>query len=63
MYSWAIDERKVERMDNPCAKITKNLPKRRQGDVVLSSREARTVWQAAADIGYPFGTHIVWQLW
>jgi hypothetical protein len=57
MYSWAIDERKVKRMDNPCAKITKNLPKRRQGDVVLSLREARIVWQAAADIGYPFGTH------
>src|SRR5437868_5762048 len=49
MYSWAIEERRVRRTDNPCSHITKNLPKKKQGDVVLTLEEARIVWQAAAD--------------
>jgi integrase len=58
MYSWAIDEAKVKRKDNPVSKITKNLPSKKQGEVVLSLREARIVWDAAKETGYPFGTHV-----
>lgn len=58
LYSWAIDESKLKRKDNPASKITKNLPKKQQGDVVLSLREARIVWDAAEATGYPFGTHV-----
>lgn len=57
MYSWAMDESVLKRRDNPASKIQKNLPKKKQGEVVLSLREARIVWQAAKDCGYPFGTH------
>ncbi|MGH8178688.1 MAG: tyrosine-type recombinase/integrase [Steroidobacter sp.] len=57
MYSWAIEERIVKRQDNPASKIQKNLPKKKKGEIVLSLREARIVWQAAQDCGYPFGTH------
>lgn len=58
MYTWAIDEGKLRRKDNPASKIDKNLPKQRQRDVVLSLKEARIVWRAAESIGYPFGTHV-----
>jgi integrase len=58
MYSWAIDEGKLKRKDNPVSKITKNLPNKQQGDVVLSIDEARIVWRAAQETGYPFGTHV-----
>jgi len=58
MYSWAIEEGKLKRKDNPASKIEKNLPKKRQGDVVLSLNEARLVWDAAEATGYPFGTHV-----
>lgn len=58
MYSWAIDEEKLKRKDNPASKIDRNLPKKRQGDVVLSLDEARIVWKAAEVTGYPFGTHV-----
>jgi integrase len=58
MYSWAIAEGKLARSDNPASKIDKNLPRRKQGDVVLSLNEARIVWQAAEATGYPFGTHV-----
>ncbi|MGH8217485.1 MAG: tyrosine-type recombinase/integrase [Steroidobacteraceae bacterium] len=58
MYTWAIDEGKIKREDNPVSKIDKNLPKAKQRDVVLSLNEARIVWQAAQSIGYPFGTHV-----
>lgn len=58
MYSWAIDESKLKRRDNPCSKITKNLPKAKRGEVVLSVDEARIVWHAAEATGYPFGTHV-----
>ena len=57
MFSWAIDEGKIKRKDNPVSKITKNLPTKKCGEVVLTLREARIVWQAAKDCGYPFGTH------
>ena len=58
MYSWAIEEDKLKRKDNPASKISRNLPKKRQGDVVLSLDEARVVWKAAELTGYPFGTHV-----
>jgi integrase len=58
MYSWAMDEGKLKRPDNPASKIDKNLPKKKQGDVVLSLNEARIVWRAAEATGYPFGTHV-----
>jgi integrase len=58
MYAWAIDEGKLKRQDNPASRIDKNLPKAKQRDVVLSLKDARTVWKAAESIGYPFGTHV-----
>lgn len=58
MYSWAMDEAKLRRQDNPASKIVKNLPKKKARDVVLSLNEARIVWQAAESTGYPFGTHV-----
>ena len=58
MYSWAIEEAVIKRTDNPASKIQKNLPKKKQGETVLSLSEARAVWQAAQDCGYPFGTHV-----
>ena len=57
MYSWAIDEGVLKRKDNPASKMQKNLPKAKRGETVLTLREARIVWQAACDCGYPFGTH------
>ena len=47
MYSWAMEEGKLKRKDNPASKIDRNLPKKKQGDVVLSLSEARIVWDAA----------------
>jgi integrase len=58
MYSWAINEAKLRRSDNPASNIVRNLPKRKARDVVLSFNEARIVWQAAESTGYPFGTHV-----
>jgi integrase len=58
MYTWAIEEGKLKRKDNPVSKIDKNLPKPRQGETVLSLSEARIVWQAAQDAGYPYGAHV-----
>lgn len=58
MYSWGIEESKIKRKDNPASKITKNLPKKKEGDVVLSTREARIVWDAAEATGYPYGSHV-----
>lgn len=62
MYSWGMEERKIKRSDNPAARITKNLPKKKEGEVVLSLAEARIVYRAAAATGYPFGTHTQLQL-
>jgi len=58
LYSWAMEEGKLRRTDNPASKIDKNLPKKKSRDVVLSLNEARIVWQAAQATGYPFGTHV-----
>jgi len=58
MYSWAMEEGKLKRKDNPASKIDRNLPKKKQGEVVLSLNEARIVWDAAEATGYPFGTHV-----
>lgn len=57
MYSWAIDESVLKRKDNPASRMQKNLPKQKRGETVLTLREARIVWAAAKDCGYPFGTH------
>jgi integrase len=57
LYSWAIDERVLKRQDNPASRIQKNLPKKKTGETVLSLKEARIVYQAAKDCGYPFGDH------
>jgi len=57
MYSWAMEESVLKRQNNPASKIQKNLPKKKPGEIVLTLREARIVWQAAKDCGYPFGTH------
>ncbi|HTE40762.1 MAG TPA: tyrosine-type recombinase/integrase [Steroidobacteraceae bacterium] len=57
MYSWAMEESVLKRQNNPASKIQKNLPKKKTGEIVLTLREARIVWQAAQDCGYPFGTH------
>lgn len=58
MYSWAMDESKIKRKDNPASKITKNLPKKKQGEVVLSTIQARIVWDAAETCGGPYGDHV-----
>lgn len=58
MYSWAMDEGKLKRKENPGSKITKNLPSKNQGEVVLSLAESRMVREAAESTGYPFGTHV-----
>jgi integrase len=58
MFSWAMDEGKLKRKENPVSKITKNLPSKNQGEVVLSLLETRIVWEAAKATGYPFGTHV-----
>lgn len=57
MYSWAIDEGVLKRKDNPASRMQKNLPKQKRGETVLMLREARVVWQAARDCGFPFGSH------
>ncbi len=57
MYAWAIEEEKLRRQDNPASNIIKHLPKPRRGETVLSLGEARLIWQAAKDCGYPFGVH------
>jgi len=58
MFTWAMEEGTLKRRDNPVSKITKNLPNKSQGEVVLSTAEARIVWDAAQATGYPFGTHV-----
>ena len=58
MYSWAMEEGKLKRKDNPASKMDRNLPKSKQSGVVLSLNEARIVWNAAEATGYPFGTHV-----
>lgn len=57
MFSWALDEEKLKRKDNPCRKLAKNLPKAKQGETFLTLEEARIVYEAAKDCGYPFGCH------
>jgi integrase len=58
MFTWALDEGKLKRKDNPASKIDRNLPKKKEREVVLSLNEARIVWAAAESAGYPFGTHV-----
>jgi integrase len=57
MVGWAIEERLVNREDNPASRMERNLPKKRKGDRVLSLEEMRTVWRAA-DSGFAFDNHV-----
>jgi integrase len=52
---WGLDEKKFFRPDNPASNMESNLPKKKKGGRALSMGELRDAWQAAADIGYPFG--------
>ena len=56
-FTWAQDEKVIRRADNPATKMDKNLPRKKEGEIVLTLDEARIVWQALKDCGYPFGTH------
>jgi len=58
LYTWGQEEGVIKRRDNPASKIEKNLPKKKKGEIVLTLAEARIVWQAAKDCGFPFGTHV-----
>jgi len=55
LITWGIGEDKITRESNPAANMEKNLPKKKRGERVLSLLEARAVWRAAGDLGYPFG--------
>jgi hypothetical protein len=55
MISWAIEEGKTTRTDNPVSGMGKNLPRKHQRERVLSLEEARMTWVAAEALGYPFG--------
>lgn len=55
LITWGMDEDKITRESNPAANMEKNLPKKKRGERVLSLLEARAVWRAAGDLGYPFG--------
>ena len=55
MISWGRSEELLKRPDNTASGMESSLPKKRQKDRVLSTNEARIVWQAAETLGYPFG--------
>jgi integrase len=55
MFTWGMDEKKVKRADNPFSNMEKNLPKKNKGQRALNLQEAQNAWDAACDIGYPFG--------
>jgi hypothetical protein len=44
MVGWAIEERLVNREDNPASRMERHLPKKRKADRVLSIDEVRAVW-------------------
>jgi hypothetical protein len=56
MVGWAIEERLVNREDNPASRMERHLPKKRKADRVLSIDELRAVWRAA-DSGFAFDNH------
>ena len=55
MFTWGIAERKINRPDNPFSNMEKNLPRKGTGQRPLTLVEAQQAWDAACDIGYPFG--------
>jgi integrase len=55
MIAWGITEELLRRRDNPASGMESNLPKKRKKERVLSLEEARLVWRAADNLGYPFG--------
>jgi integrase len=55
LLSWGMDEGLVRERLNPAAKFERNLPRKVRRERVLSTEEARVVWEAAETLGYPFG--------
>jgi len=55
MFTWGIEEKKVNRPDNPFSNMEKTLPKKKKGQRALNLEEAQEAWDAAGDIDYPFG--------
>src|SRR6202030_1380891 len=53
MVGWAIDERVIERADNPASGMQRNLPAKKRCDRVLSLDDACMVWRAA-NSGFAF---------
>jgi integrase len=55
MFTWGIEEKKINRPDNPFSNMEKTLPKKKKGQRALNLEEAQEAWDAAGDIDYPFG--------
>jgi integrase len=55
MFTWGMEEKKINRPDNPFSNMEKVLPRKKRGDRALNIDEAQQAWDAANDIGYPFG--------
>jgi integrase len=55
MINWGSDEDLLKRKDNPVSGMENNLPRKRKKERVLSAEEAKVAWQAADNLGYPFG--------
>jgi integrase len=55
MFTWGMDEKKINRPDNPFSNMEKTLPKKKKGQRALNLEEAQEAWDAACDIDYPFG--------
>jgi integrase len=53
MVGWAIDERLIERADNPASGMQRNLPAKKRCDRVLNLDDACMVWRAA-NSGFAF---------
>lgn len=51
-FNWAVGRHYIDR--SPCANLKKS--KRHAKDRVLTNEELSTVWSAARDIGWPYGT-------
>lgn len=55
MINWGMREELLTRSTNPATGMEDNLPKKRKKERVLSTDEARIVWEAAGTLGHPFG--------
>jgi integrase len=56
MVGWAIEERLLNREDNPASRMERHLPKKRKADRVLSIDEVGAVWRTA-DSGFASDNH------